>query len=346
MSELKSLKVGSRKSELALIQTHHVIEQLKKHKPDINFEVVKIATVGDKVLDVALSKIGEKALFTKELEIALEQKEVDFVVHSLKDLPTTLPQGMVIGSILEREDPRDAVVMKKGSGFSCLDDLPEHSVIGTSSVRRAAQLKAKFPKFRFEDIRGNLNTRLRKLDAEDGIYSAIILAVAGVTRMGWVDRITEYLNPDVCMHAVGQGALGVECREGDDSIISLLSSLHHRDTVLRAIAERAFLRKLEGGCSVPVAVQSNVTPAGISMSGGVWSIDGSTSLMDTHTIDFKDQTDGAKRAKSSAFVSIVAENLESAELEGAERCGRELAEQLVRRGAEDILKEAKALAAK
>lgn len=341
MSEVKTLKVGSRKSELALIQTNHVISELQKLHPDHKFEVITMSTMGDKVLDVALSKIGEKALFTKELEIALEHKEVDFVVHSLKDLPTTLPPGMVIGSILEREDPRDAVIMKKGSEYSCLEEMPEKSVIGTSSVRRAAQLKAKFPKFKFEDIRGNLNTRLRKLDAEDGVYAAIILAVAGVSRMGWSERISEHLPSEVCMHAVGQGALGVECREGDEAIISLLSTLHHRETVLRAIAERAFLRKLEGGCSVPVAVQSNITQTGVSLSGGVWSLDGSTNIQDSKTILFDDQN-GAKRSKASAFVSIVAENVGEAELVAAERCGLELAEALIAQGAEAILNKAKA----
>jgi len=303
---------------------------------------VTMSTVGDKILDVALSKIGEKSLFTKELEIALEKKEVDFVVHSLKDLPTVLPDGMVIGSILEREDPRDAAVMKKGSEYSSLSQLPKGSVIGTSSLRRSAQLKVSFPQLKFEDIRGNLNTRLRKLDAADGVYSAIILAVAGVSRMGWSGRISEFLESEHCMHAVGQGALGVECREGDAETAKLLSTLHHRETVLRSVAERSFLRTLEGGCSVPVGVYSTLKETCIELKGGVWSIDGQQSLQSSHSVSFPDKNPAKRTKNSAAYVAIVAENVPLTELEAAEQCGKELAERLIEQGAEKILKEAKA----
>ncbi|ORY00283.1 porphobilinogen deaminase [Basidiobolus meristosporus CBS 931.73] len=252
--DVATISIGSRKSQLALIQTYYVRDRLKEVYPEREFPVVKMSTTGDKVLDVALSKIGEKSLFTKELEVALENHTVDLVVHSLKDLPTTLPPGMVIGAILEREDPRDAVVLAERFQGLTLEDLPEASVIGTSSVRRIAQLKAKYPQFNFQDIRGNLNTRLAKLDDPNGPYAAIILAVAGLKRMGWESRISQIMVESDMLHAVGQGALGIECREGDERILDLLSFLNHRDTRLSCFAERGFMRKLEGGCSVPIGV--------------------------------------------------------------------------------------------
>jgi len=334
------VRVGSRKSELALIQTNHVIDQLKKANPETQFEVVAMSTTGDKILNVALSKIGEKSLFTKELEIALEKKQVDFVVHSLKDLPTVLADEMVIGGVLEREDPRDAVIMKKGSSYSSLADLPPQSVIGTSSLRRSSQLKASFPNLQFEDIRGNLNTRLRKLDDVEGKYAAIILAVAGITRMGWGDRISQYLEAEHCMHAVGQGALGVECREGDSETISLISSLHHRDTVLRCVAERSFLRALEGGCSVPIGVNSTLAPTSITLCGGVWSLDGKDYLKEELSVEFTSPP--AKQPKTATHIGIVGNNLCPAELDAAEKCGKQLADRLLSQGAERILQQARA----
>ena len=240
----KVMRVGSRKSQLALIQTRFVIAELKKIRPEIDFEIVEMSTVGDNVLDKALSKIGEKSLFTKELEVALEKKDVDFVVHSMKDLPTTLPPGMVIGAVLEREDPRDAVIIKSSLTSKSLGELPHGSVIGTSSLRRAAQLRSAFPGLVFQDVRGNLNTRLRKLDDPAGPYSALILAVAGVQRMGWAERISQHLDSDLCLHAVGQGALAVECRDCDLNTLELLSNLHHKETVIATIAERSFMKTL------------------------------------------------------------------------------------------------------
>jgi len=342
------MQVGSRKSQLALVQTRHVIAEIKKIFPELQFEIVEMSTLGDNVLDKALSKIGEKSLFTKELEVALEKGEVDFVVHSMKDLPTTLPPGMVIGAILEREDPRDAVIIKSGSTSKCLDDLPNGSVVGTSSLRRAAQLKAAYPNLVFKDVRGNLNTRLRKLDDPAGPYSALILAVAGVARLGWADRISQYLEGDLCMHAVGQGALAVECRDDDRKTLALLANLHHRDTVLATIAERSFMKTLEGGCSVPVAVNTKVLDNGVSLHGGVWSIDGAISLKAKKTVNFlsDDDLDGeptpAKRCKSNVnFAAVFAELLPHSELLAAEKCGRYLATELIGRGADKILKEAK-----
>lgn len=343
---VQKMRVGSRKSELALIQTNHVIAQLKKINPDIEFEVVPISTVGDKVLDVALSKIGEKSLFTKELEIALHNNDVDFVVHSLKDLPTLLPDKMVIGSILEREDPRDAVIMKKGSEFTKLEQLPEGAIIGTSSLRRAAQLKAAYPSLVFRDVRGNLNTRLRKLDNSEGQnYAALVLAVAGVSRMGWSERISELLAPNQCMYAVGQGALGVECRQDDNNTLSLLAQLHHKETLLRAIAERGFLRTLEGGCSVPVAVNSSVQDGKMILTGGVWSLCGKQSLVQTHQLQMEGSVVAAGdmlNDNNKSYVGIVAANIDATELIVAEAVGVQLAEQLLAQGAKDILAAAKA----
>jgi len=267
----------------------------------------------------------------------------------MKDLPTTLPPGMVIGAVLEREDPRDAVIIKSGSDAKSLADLPNGSVIGTSSLRRAAQLRAAFPTLVFQDVRGNLNTRLRKLDDPSGPYSALILAVAGVSRMGWADRISQYLEGDLCMHAVGQGALAVECRDDDMDTLAMLANLHHRETVLATIAERSFMKTLEGGCSVPVAVNSKVLDNGVSLHGGVWSIDGMTSLKGKKVVNFVDEEDDlaadptpAKKCKSNVnFAAVFASLLPHSELIGAERCGRYLATELIGRGAEKILKEAK-----
>jgi len=344
------LMVGSRKSQLALIQTRFVIAELKKIRPEVNFEIVEMSTVGDNVLDKALSKIGEKSLFTKELEVALEKGDVDFVVHSMKDLPTTLPPGMVIGAVLEREDPRDAVIIKSNSDWKSLKDLPAGSVVGTSSLRRAAQLRSAYPDLVFQDVRGNLNTRLRKLDDTSGPYSALILAVAGVVRMGWSERISQYLNSDECLHAVGQGALAVECRDSDNETLELLSHLHHKQTVLATIAERAFMKTLEGGCSVPVAVTTKVLDNSVMLEGGVWSIDGKEKLKSSKTVSFSDGADIegegeplAKKCKSNVnFAAVFAEIYSHRELTAAEQCGRTLATELISRGAEKILAEAKA----
>jgi len=346
----KILMVGSRKSQLALIQTKYVISELKKIRPEYNFEIVEMSTVGDNVLDKALSKIGEKSLFTKELEVALEKGDVDFVVHSMKDLPTTLPPGMVIGAVLEREDPRDAVIIKSNSEWKGLKDLPAGSVVGTSSLRRAAQLRSAYPDLVFKDVRGNLNTRLRKLDDAEGPYSALILAVAGVVRMGWSERISEHLGGDVCLHAVGQGALAVECRDTDRDTLDLLSNLHHRLTVLATIAERSFMKTLEGGCSVPVAVETKVLDNSVSLVGGVWSIDGKQKLKGSKTVSFADGSDLdgndeplAKKCKSNVnFAAVFAEIYPHRELTAAEQCGRYLATELISQGADKILAEAKA----
>ena len=227
-------------------------------------------TIGDQRLDVALSKIGEKSLFTKELEFALMEKEVAFVVHSCKDLPTTLPPGMKIAAIMEREDPRDAVVMSKqmvAEGKVFLSQLPKGATIGSSSLRRQAQLRHRYPHLNIESVRGNLNTRLRKLDGEHETcqieYSAIILAAAGLNRMvtqneAFKGRLSSHLESSECMYAVSQGALAIEILEGDEQTAQLLQCLHHSKTALTITAERAFMKTLDGGCSSPIAVQCDL----------------------------------------------------------------------------------------
>ncbi|XP_018598460.1 porphobilinogen deaminase-like [Scleropages formosus] len=337
------IRIGTRKSQLARIQTDSVAEKLKKLYPDVLLEIVAMSTTGDKILDTALSKIGEKSLFTKELENALERNEVDLVVHSLKDLPTVLPLGFTIGAVLERECPFDAVVLHLKNTGKCLDTLPEKSIIGTSSLRRAAQLKKRFPHLEFKDIRGNLNTRLKKLDEKED-FSAIILAAAGLTRMGWENRISQVLNPDDCMYAVGQGALAVEVRVRDKDILEMVSVLHHPDTVLRCIAERAFLRHLEGGCSVPVAVHTEVKDSQLYLTGAVYSLDGSDSLKETMQTSIlpgnqveEGVDEGAQR------VGVTASNVPRASQDAAEKLGVDLAQLLLSKGAKEILTVARQL---
>lgn len=265
-------RIGSRQSQLALVQTHWVQGELQKHYPDREFPVTTMTTQGDKILDVALAKIGDKGLFTKELEQALLRREVDLAVHSLKDLPTQMPDGLALGAITEREEPRDALVLHPRWQGTPLAALPPGTVIGTSSLRRLAQLRFHFPHLAFKDIRGNLNTRLQKLDAGD--YDGLILAVAGLRRLGWGERVSEVLEAEISLYAVGQGALGVQCRSDDPGVLALLQGLHHSETALRCTAERAFLRALEGGCQVPIGVHSEFTGQELTLTGAVLSLDG------------------------------------------------------------------------
>ncbi|XP_048839287.1 porphobilinogen deaminase-like [Brienomyrus brachyistius] len=331
------IRIGTRKSQLARIQTDSVAEKLKQLYPEVTFEIVAMSTVGDKILDKALSKIGEKSLFTKELENALERKEVDLVVHSLKDLPTSLPPGFTIAAVLKRETPYDAVVLHPKNAGLTLDTLPVGSMIGTSSLRRAAQLKRRFSHLEFKNVRGNLNTRLKKLDESDE-YSAIILAAAGLLRMGWENRISQILDPEDCMYAVGQATLAVEARAGDDDIMEMLSVLNDPETVLRCIAERAFLRHLEGGCSVPVAVHSEARGPQLSLTGAVYSLDGSDCVKETMqtSIDTSKGEDEEVH-RNASHVGVMAPGLWMASRDAAERLGVDLASLLLQRGAKDVL---------
>lgn len=240
-----------------------------------------MSTHGDKVLDVALAKIGDKGLFTKELEDSMLQGDTDFAVHSLKDLPTRLPDGLMLGCVTKREDPADALVLHEKHQGKQIDMLPDGAVIGTSSLRRLAQLRHHYPHLLFKDVRGNLNTRLSKLDS--GEYDAIILAVAGLKRMNFGDRISQILPPDISLHAVGQGALGIECRENDNEILTILKTLEHQPTATRCYAERAFLRELEGGCQVPIGVNTLLEGDRLTLIGLVASLDGKTVIKDSMT---------------------------------------------------------------
>ncbi|MBW4560945.1 MAG: hydroxymethylbilane synthase [Mojavia pulchra JT2-VF2] len=280
-SPARTIRIGSRKSQLALVQTYWVREQLQKSFPDVCFEVHTMSTQGDKILDVALAKIGDKGLFTKELEVGMLNQEIDFAVHSLKDLPTNLPPGLTLAAITERENPADALVLHEKYKGQQIDTLPEGAVIGTSSLRRLAQLRHKFPHFTFKDVRGNLNTRMAKLDA--GEYDALILAVAGLERLGMSDRVHQILPKEVSLHAVGQGALGIECRADDTELISLLKAIEHPQTRDRCLAERAFLRDLEGGCQVPIGVNTEINDEELTLTGIVASVDGKKLVKDSVT---------------------------------------------------------------
>lgn len=275
----RTVRLASRKSQLALVQTYWVKAQLESHFPDITFEVETMSTQGDKILDVALSKIGDKGLFTKELEVGLINETADFAVHSLKDLPTNLPEGLMLGCVTQRVDPADALVVHAKHREYQLDTLPAGTVVGTSSLRRLAQLRYHYPHLEFKDIRGNLNTRLAKLDA--GEYDAIILAVAGLERLEMSDRIHQIIPAEISLHAVGQGALGIECREGDQEILDLLKVLEHTPTKQCTFAERALLRSLEGGCQVPIGVNSRVEGETLTLVGMVASLDGQQLIKDS-----------------------------------------------------------------
>ncbi|MBL1211133.1 hydroxymethylbilane synthase [Geminocystis sp. GBBB08] len=279
----RTIVIGSRKSQLALVQTYWVKKELETHFPNIEFEVEKMSTQGDKILDVALAKIGDKGLFTKELEVGMINNEIDFAVHSLKDLPTNLPEGLMLGCVTQRVNPADALVVNQKHQDKLLDTLPEGAVIGTSSLRRLAQLRHHYPHLSFKDVRGNVNTRLGKLDA--GEYDGIILAVAGLERLGMTDRIHQVIPAHISLHAVGQGALGIECRIGDDSVLHVIKALEHPDTRDCTIAERSFLRVLEGGCQVPIGVNSIIEGDNLTLTGMVASLDGKQLLKDSVTGD-------------------------------------------------------------
>jgi len=283
---MRTIIVGTRQSPLALQQTGQVIEQLhaicSTHGIDCDFQVKKIVTKGDRILDVTLSKAGGKGLFVKEIEQALLEAEIDIAVHSLKDMPAELPPGLVIGAVSKREDARDCLISGQ---FRSFRDLPHGATVGTSSLRRSCQLKAHRPDLVIRSIRGNINSRLNKLESEG--LDAIVLAAAGLHRMGWGDRISEYLPVDLCLPAVGQGALAVECRAGDQFVLDLLQRYRHVPTELAVTAERNFLARLGGNCQVPVAAYAELAATGdggvpvITLKGMVGSADGGTILSDT-----------------------------------------------------------------
>jgi hydroxymethylbilane synthase len=267
---IEQLRIATRKSPLALWQAEHVRSRLQQLHPGLRVELVTMSTQGDRVLDSPLAKIGGKGLFVKELEQGMLAGQADIAVHSMKDVPAELPPGLEIGAILEREDPRDAFVSNR---FGALAELPQGARVGTSSLRRQCQLRAVRPDLEILDLRGNVNTRLAKLDAGD--YDAIVLASAGLKRLGMAERISRALEPEDMLPAIAQGVIGIECRSDDAEVKALIAPLNHAETGLRTQAERAMNAALAGGCQAPVAGFSTITGDSIELRGLVGWPDGS-----------------------------------------------------------------------
>ncbi len=307
---MSRLKLGTRGSQLALWQANQVAMELKGHLPEIEIEIVVIKTKGDKILDVALSKIGDKGVFTRELENALLAGEIDLAVHSMKDLPSLLAPGLAVGAVLQREDPRDVLISHQAY---TLANLPQYGLVGTSSLRRIAQLKNLRPDLRITDLRGNVETRIRKMVEQD--LDAIVLAYAGVRRLGLTDLITQIIDMDQVLPAVGQGAIAVEIRAEDEQTAAVLSNINHPPTYVATLAERAFLRELEGGCQVPIGCLGDITGEVLALDGLVAAIDGEVVL------------------REKIF----------GRLEQAEEMGRNLAGTLLGRGGRDILQSIRCL---
>ncbi|WP_236210643.1 hydroxymethylbilane synthase [Metapseudomonas otitidis] len=301
----REIRIATRKSALALWQAEYVKSALEQAHPGLRVSLVPMVSRGDKLLDAPLAKIGGKGLFVKELETALLENEADIAVHSMKDVPMDFPEGLGLFCICEREDPRDAFVSNR---FDSLDALPAGSIVGTSSLRRQAQLLARRPDLRIHFLRGNVNTRLAKLDA--GEYDAIILAAAGLIRLGFEGRIRSSISVDDSLPAGGQGAVGIECRTADAEVHALLAPLHHRDTAVRVNAERALNKRLNGGCQVPIACYAVLEGDQLWLRGLVGQPDGGQLL----------------RAESRASA------------DEAEQLGVRVAEDLLGQGAETILK--------
>lgn len=271
-----NLIIGTRQSLLAMWQSNYIAGRLREEYPGCEVTLKKIVTKGDRILDVPLAKIGGKGLFTKEIEQELLDGTIDLAVHSLKDMPTVLPEGLCLTAITERANSGDAFVSNK---YNSIEELPEGSVLGTSSLRRRAQLLARRPDLKIVDLRGNVDTRLKKLD--EGQMDAIILAAAGLTRLGHADRIKEIIPQSYCLPAVGQGALAIECRTDNFKVRQMLDFLNDTATKQATDAERAFLGLLEGGCQVPIGVHAEVNEGRIAMEAVIASLDGSTVLRDT-----------------------------------------------------------------
>jgi len=267
------LRIATRKSALALWQAEFVKAQLEKFHPGLVVELVPMTTQGDVILDTPLAKIGGKGLFVKELEQAMLDGRADIAVHSMKDVPVEFPEGLALYTICEREDPRDAFV---SNTYSALAELPQGAVVGTSSLRRQCQIRALRPDLEIRDLRGNVNTRLAKLDA--GEYDAIILAAAGLIRLEMPERIRAFIEPEVSLPANGQGAVGIECRIDDERTKALLAPLEHTETRVRVNAERAMNRRLEGGCQVPIGAYALLENDQVWLRGLVGAVDGSQML--------------------------------------------------------------------
>jgi len=305
MSE-EILRIATRKSQLALWQANYVKSMLEHHHPELNIELVTMTTQGDKILDTPLAKVGGKGLFVKELETGMLEGAADIAVHSMKDVPVEFPAGLHLPVICQREDPRDAFV---SNTFKSLEDLPQGATLGTSSLRRQSQIAALRPDLNIKDLRGNVNTRLQKLD--DGEYDAIILAAAGLKRLDFEERITQFIGTDVCLPAIGQGAVGIECRTDDARVNNLIAPLTDNKTLIRVLAERAMNQRLQGGCQVPIAGYAEYEHGLVMLRGLVASVDGKQIIR--------------------ADIAGPPEN--------AEELGVVLAEDLLSRGADKILSE-------
>ena len=266
----ETIRIATRKSPLAMWQAEHVASTLRATHPGIQVEILGVSTQGDRILDTPLAKIGGKGLFVKELETRILEGDADIAVHSMKDVPVDLPEGLHLAVIMEREDPRDAFVSNR---CESLDDLPEGAVVGTSSLRRQCQIADRRPDLVIKSLRGNVNTRLRKLD--EGEYDAIILAASGLARLELSERIRAAIDPSDSLPAIGQGALGIECRSDDARVNALLAPLHHADTADRVWAERAMNARLEGGCQVPIGGYAVLDGDSLWLRGLVGSVDGS-----------------------------------------------------------------------
>jgi hydroxymethylbilane synthase len=305
MSQANSLiRIATRKSALALWQAEFVKAELEKYHANLTVELVPMSTQGDKILDTPLAKIGGKGLFVKELEVAILEGRADIAVHSMKDVPVDFPDGLELHTICEREDPRDAFVSNR---YKSIDELPSGAIVGTSSLRRQCQIKAQRPDLTIRDLRGNVNTRLAKLDA--GQYDAIILAAAGLIRLQMPERITALMSAEQSLPANGQGAVGIECRSNDTLTKNLLAPLEHNETRIRVLAERAMNRKLQGGCQVPIGAYATVNGDTLTLDGLVGALDGSVILKHQLTGNIADP----------------------------EHIGEQLAEQLLAQGANTIL---------
>ena len=302
----KEIRIGTRASALALWQAEWVKSELEKKYPGMTVSLTKIKTTGDKILDVPLAQVGGKGLFVKEIEEAMLANEIDIAVHSMKDVPTMFPDGLHLSCITKREDARDALLTRNNMKFK---DLPQGATIGTSSLRRQAQLMSVRPDFKIQQLRGNVDTRLRKL--KEGQFDAIILAAAGVRRLGLAENVSEYLDPAISLPAIGQGALGIECRVDDRELNDLIAFFNHQDTRTCVTGERALLRRLEGGCQVPIACYGQMVNGKLHLTGLVGSVDGKRIIKDTI----------------------------EGEAGKAEKLGVTLAEKLLSKGADVILRE-------
>lgn len=300
------IRIATRKSPLALWQANFVKQQLMTIHQDLTVELIPMVTKGDVLLDSPLSKIGGKGLFVKQLEQAIIDNEADIAVHSIKDIPAQFPTGLTLATICQRDDVRDAFISNQ---YQCLDDLPDGAIIGTSSLRRQCQLRAKYPHLIIKDLRGNVGTRLAKLDNQE--YDGIILAAVGLKRLGLQERIKQYIDTDLILPAVGQGAVGIETRINDETILQLLAPLDDKNSRICIQAERAMNQALQGGCQVPIACQSLLTNNLLTLTGLVGSLDGST---------------------------IIKVSLTGAATE-AESLGEKLAAKLLAKGADKILAE-------